>query len=70
MFTKVLIFKKKSVHHLDLNPQLLNPSQLHYRWAVVFDRMLLKFSPLLCLQATVERKLIIAFTRSDKLEEE
>jgi len=36
--------------------------------AVVFDGMLLEFSPLLRLQAAVERKLITAFTRSDKLE--
>ena len=50
---------------------LLNASQLHYRlshMAVVFDGMLLEFSPLLRLQAAVERKLITAFTRSDKLE--
>jgi len=36
--------------------------------AAVFDGMLLEFSPLLCLQAAVERKLITALTRSDKLE--
>jgi len=35
---------------------------------VVFDGMLLEFSPLLCLQAAVERKLITAFTHGDKLE--
>ena len=40
-------------------------------WAIsaaVFDGKLLKFSPLLHLQPAVERNLIIAFTRSDKLE--
>jgi len=37
---------------------------------VVFDRMLLKFSPLLCLQAAVEHKLITALTCGDKREEE
>jgi len=36
--------------------------------AVVFDRTLLEFSPLLCLQAAVERKLITALTHGDKLE--
>ena len=36
--------------------------------AVVFDGMLLEFSPLLRLQAAVERELITAFTRGDKLE--
>jgi len=36
--------------------------------AVVFDGMLLEFSPLLRLQLTVERNLIIAFTCGDKLE--
>ena len=36
--------------------------------AVVLDGMLLEFSPLLRLQAAVERKLITAFTRGDKLE--
>jgi len=35
--------------------------------AVVFDGMLLKFSPLLCLQPTAEHNLITALTRSDKL---
>jgi len=49
---------------------LLNSSQLHYRLshrAVVFDGMLLEFSPLLCLQVAVERQLITALTRGDKL---
>jgi len=36
--------------------------------AVVFDGMLLEFSPLLRLQAAVVRKLITAFTHDDKLE--
>jgi len=37
--------------------------------AVVFDGMLLKFSPLLRIQAAVECKLITALTRGDKHEE-
>ena len=36
--------------------------------AVVFDEMLLGFSPLLCLQPSAERNLITAFTRGEKLE--
>ena len=36
--------------------------------AVVFDGMLLKFSPLLCLQPAVEHNVITALPRSDKLE--
>ena len=50
---------------------LLNASQLHYRlshMAVVFNGMLLEFSPLLRLQPAAERNLITAFTHSDKLE--
>jgi len=35
--------------------------------AVVFDKTLLEFSPLLCLQAAAECKLITALPRSDKL---
>jgi len=37
--------------------------------AVVFDGMLLEFSPLLRLQPAAERKLITALPRGDKLEE-
>jgi len=36
--------------------------------AVVFDGILLEFSPPFCLQAAVEPKLITAFTRGDQLE--
>jgi len=36
--------------------------------AVVFDGMLLEFSPLLRLQPPAERNLITALTRSDKHE--
>jgi len=64
-------FQKKSVHHLDSTCDLLNASQLLYplsHVAVVFDGMLLKFSPLLCLQPTAEGKLITALTCDDKLE--
>jgi len=35
---------------------------------VVFDGMLLEFSPLFRLQAAAERKLITALTHGDKLE--
>ena len=72
MFAKVLILKKKSLFTIWIRTRdLLNASQLHYRlshMAVVFVGMLLEFSPLLRLQAAVERKLITAFTRGDKLE--
>jgi len=49
----------------------LNVSQLFYPlryMAVVFEGMLLEFSPLFRLQATAERKLITALPRGDKLE--
>jgi len=36
--------------------------------AVVFDGMLLKFSPLLHLQPAAEHSLITTFIRDDKLE--
>ena len=36
--------------------------------AVVYDGMLLEFSPLLRLQPAAERNLITAFTHGDKLE--
>jgi len=36
--------------------------------AVVFDGMLLEFSPLLRFQPAAKRNLITAFTRGDKLE--
>jgi len=51
---------------------LLNASQLHYPlsyMAVVFNGMLLKFSPLLRFQVAVEHKLITTLTCGDKLEE-
>jgi len=38
--------------------------------AVVFDGMLLQFTPLLRLQPAAERNLITAFTRGDKHEVE
>ena len=50
---------------------LLHVSQLLYPLAIcalVFNGMLLKFSPLLCLQLTAEHKLITTLTCSDKLE--
>jgi len=69
---KVLIFFKKNLFTIWIQTHdFLNASQLHYPlsyMAVVFNGMLLKFSPLLCLQAAVECKLIIALTFRDKLE--
>ena len=78
-----LISKKRVCKSIDIQKKslfttwiqtrdLLNASQLHYRMshmAVVFVGVLLEFSPLLRLQAAVERKLIAAFTRGDKLED-
>ena len=67
MFAKVLTFKK----NLFTTRIRTRDLQLQYRlshMAVVFDGMLLEFSPLLHLQAAIERKLITAFTRGDKLE--
>ena len=66
------LFKKKNLFNTWIRTcDLLNASQLHYRlshMAAVFDGMLLEFSPLLHLQATVERKLITTFARGGKLE--
>ena len=60
MYAKSIDFrKKKSVHQWDSNPR---PP------AVVFDGMLLEFSPLLRLQPAAEHNLITALTRGDKLE--
>ena len=36
---------------------------------MVFDGMLLEFSPLLCLQPTAERNLIAALTGDDKTDD-
>ena len=50
---------------------LLNANQLLYplsHMAVVFNGMLLEFSPLFRLQPAAECNLITALTRSDKLE--
>ena len=71
MFAKVLIFKKNLFTTWIQIRDLLNASQLHCRlshMALVFNGMLLEFSPLRRLQVAVERKLITAFTRGDKLE--
>ena len=71
MFAKVLILKKKAVHHLDLNlrpPECKSVVLPIEPYGCGFDGMLLKFSPLLRLQGAVERKLITALTRGDKLE--
>ena len=71
---KVLNFKKKNLFTSGIRTRnLLNASQLLYplsHMAVVFDGMLLEFSPLLRLQPAAECNLITAFTRGDKLEVE
>ena len=66
-----MIFKKSLLTTWISTRDLLNASQLLYpssHMAVVFDGMLLEFSPLLCLQPAAEGKLITALTCSDKLE--
>ena len=67
-----LISKKRVCKSIDIQKNTnLNASQLHYQlshMAVVFDGMLLKFSPILRLQPAAERNLITAFTHGDKLE--
>ena len=68
---KVLIFEKNLFTSWIWIWDLLNASQLLYplsHMAVVFNGMLLKFSPLLCLQPAAEHNLITALTRSDKRE--
>ena len=68
---KVLIFKKKVFTSWIRTCDLLNANQLLYPlsyMAVVFDGMLLEFSPLLRLQPAAERNLITTFTHDDKLE--
>jgi len=69
VYAKCIDFRKmRSVHQLDSN---LNASQLLYplsHMAVVFNGMLLEFSPLLRLQPVAECNLITAFTHGDKLE--
>ena len=71
---KVSIFEKKNLFTSGIRTRdLLNVSQLLYplsHMAVVFDGMLLEFSPLLRLQPAAERNLITAFTHGDKLEVE
>ena len=65
MFEKNLFTNGIRIH------DLLNESQLLYplnHMAVVFNGMLLKFSPLLQLQPAAECNLITTFTRSDKPE--
>ena len=72
MFAKSIDIQKKNLFTTWIQARdLLNASQLLYPlsyMAVVLDRMLLEFSPLLHLQAVVERKLITALTHGDKLD--
>ena len=65
---KVLIFEKKSVHHLDSSPQPPECKSVTLTIELVFDGMLLEVSPLLRLQPAAERNLTIALTCGDKLE--
>jgi len=69
VFAKSIDIQKKNLWIRSRD--LLNASQLHYPSSYLccgFDGMLLKFSPLLHLQAAVERKLIATLTCGDKLE--
>ena len=72
MYAKSIDFRKKNLFTSGIRTRdLLNASQLLYplsHTAVVFDGMLLEFSPLLRLRPAAERNLITAFTRGDKLE--
>ena len=67
----VLIFKKIcSPSGFKPATSWMQVSQLHYRlshMAVVFNGMLLEFSPLLHLQVVLECKLITALTHGEKL---
>ena len=69
---KSIDFRKKNLFTSWIRTRnLLNASQLLYplsHMAVVFDGILLEFSPLLRLQPAAEHNLITALTRSDKLE--
>ena len=70
VYAKVLIFEKNLFTSWILTHDL-NASQLLFplsHMAVVFDGMLLEFSPLLRLQPAAEHNLITALTCSDKLE--
>ena len=65
MYANSIDLKKSA--QLDLNPRPQVSCTTH--WAigvVVFDGMLLEFSPFLCLQPAVERNVITALPRSDK----
>ena len=72
VYAKVLIFEEKNLFTSWIRTRdLLFASQLLYplsHMAVVFDGMLLEFSPLLRLQPAAEHNLITALTRGDKLE--
>ena len=71
MVCKSIDIQKKKNQFTTWIRDLMNASQLHYQlshMAVVFDGMLLEFSPLLRLQVAVECNPITAFTRSDKRE--
>ena len=66
---KVLIFEKNLFTSGIRTRDLLNASQLLYplsHMAVVFNGMLLKFSPLLRLEPAAEQNLITALTCGNK----
>ena len=68
---KSIDFRKKVYTSWIRTRNLLNASQLLYLlnyMTVVFDGMLLEFSPLHRLQAAAEYKLITTLPRGDKLE--
>jgi len=67
---KVLVFKEKVFTSWIRTHDLLNASRLLYTlsyMALVFDGMLLEFSPLIRLQPAEECNLITALPHSDKL---
>ena len=72
MYAKSIDFQKKPCSPPGLEPAtswMEVSCTTHWTiCAVVFDRVLLKFSPLLCLQPAAEHNLITALTRSDKRE--
>ena len=66
---KKYLFSEKICSPAGFEPECKSvaiPIELSVLWS--FDEMLLEFSPLLCLQAAAERKLITTLTHGDKLE--
>ena len=69
VYAKSIYFRKKICSPAGFELECKSvaiPIELSVLWS--FDEMLLEFSPLLCLQAAAERKLITTLTHGDKLE--